>query len=319
MGVTPPRDLDAAYRLDYFSQRGPAFGVSAAYQGGHITDTTRQPWEFNGDFKAYFVYDQGEDDLNRQPVRVNNPQTLRGRVLWEHTHYFPDGWEGQLRAGWVSDATFLEQWYRRDYETEPPLSVSGYLKHQHDTEVTTFLIDIQPSHVVTTSDLEQEQFEVEHYPEIGYRRIGDGILDNQLTFFSDNTVDAIKFQQSRTSLIDQGYTPSGGITPGLPSLGTTGVFPHTFFRENFRQEVDYPLTAGPIRVVPYTMGILTQYSNSPQGGEITRLLAGTAHRFSTAFWKVDPFAQSDLFDIHQIRHVIEPQVNLFTSAQNIAH
>jgi lipopolysaccharide export system protein LptA len=319
LGLKPSKDLDAAYRLDYFSERGVGFGVSAAYQGGYITDTTRQPWEFNGDFKAYFVNDMGQDDLNRALIKNYDDETLRGRVLWEHTHYFPDGWEAQLRAGWVSDATFLENWYRQDYETELPLSVSGYLKHQHDTEATTVLFDIQPSHVVTSSDLEQEQFEVERYPEIGYRRIGDGILDNQLTFFSENTVDALKMQPSRDPLSEQGYNVKAGISPGLPSLGTTGVFDHTVFRENFRQEVDYPLTLGPIRAVPYTMGILTQYSNSPKGGEITRLFAGAGARFSTAFWKVDPYAESDLFDIHQIRHIIQPEVNLFTSAENIEH
>jgi len=319
LGTMPSKDLDAAYRLDYFSERGPAFGLSAAYQGGYITDTTRQPLEFEGDFKAYFIHDMGQDDLNRGLIKEYNDETLRGRVLWEHTHYFPDGWEAQLRAGWVSDATFLEEWYRQDYETELPLSVSAYAKHQQDTEATTFLLDIQPSHVVTTSDLEQEQFEVERYPEVGYRRIGDGVLDNQLTFFSDNTADAIKMQPSRDPLVEQGYDPKAGVSPGLPSLGTTGIFPHTVFRENFRQELDYPVTAGPIRVVPYTMGILTQYSNSPNGGEITRLLAGAGARFSTAFWKVDPYAESDMFDIHQIRHIIQPEVNLFTSAQNIGH
>ena len=276
LGLQPTKDLDAAYRLDYFSERGFGFGLSAAYQGGYITDTTRQPWEFSGDFKAYFVNDMGQDDLNRALIKNYDNEILRGRVLWEHTHYFPDGWEAQLRAGWVSDATFLENWYRQDYETELPLSVSGYLKHQHDTEATTVLFDIQPSHVVTSSDFEQEQFEVERYPEIGYRRIGDGILDNQLTFFSDNTVDALKMQPSRDPLSEQGYNVKAGISPGLPSLGTTGVFPHTVYRENFRQEVDYPITAGPIRVVPYTMGILTQYSDSPKGGEITRLFAGAA-------------------------------------------
>jgi hypothetical protein len=319
LGMTPSKDVDAAYRLDYYSERGPGLGLSAAYQGGNITDTTRQSESFNGDFKAYMVEDKGTDDLNRGPIKDGSGERVRGRILWEHTHYFPDGWEAQLRAGYVSDATFLEQWYRRDYETELPLSVSGYIKHQQETEATTVLVDIQPSRVVTTSDMAQEQFEVERYPEVGYRRIGDGVLNNQLTFFSDNTAAALKFQVSQTSLVDQGYNPKAGIIPGLPAEGTTGVFPHTLYRENFREEIDYPITAGPIRVVPYGMGILTQYSNSPNSGEITRLLAGAGARFSTSFWKVDPNAESDLFDIHQIRHIITPEVNLFTSAQNISH
>jgi hypothetical protein len=319
LGAVPPHDLDAAYRLDYYSERGPAFGISGAYQGGYINDTTKQPWDFTGDFESYFVDDMGHDDLNRGPIHENDGDTLRGRLLWEHTHYFPDDWEAQLRAGWVSDATFEEEWFRRDYETQLPLDVSAYLKHQQDTEAFTLLFNIDPSHVVTSAEGQQEQFEVEQYPEIGYRRIGDGIVDDQLTLFSDNTLDALKFQQSTASLVDQGYSPKNGITPGLPSLGTTGVYGHTVFRENFREEVDYPFTLGPLRVVPYGMGILTQYSNSPMGGEITRLMAGAGVRLSTAFWKIDPNAESDLFDIHQIRHVIQPELNLYTSAQNISH
>jgi hypothetical protein len=48
-----------------------------------------------------------------------------------------------------------------------------------------------------------------------------------------------------------------------------------------------------------------------------RFMAGGGVRISTQFWKVDDTAESDLFDIHRVRHVIEPGVNLFTSAQNI--
>ncbi len=47
-------------------------------------------------------------------------------------------------------------------------------------------------------------------------------------------------------------------------------------------------------------------------------MVGAGTRITTELWKVDPTAQSDLLDIHQIRHVIEPEVNFFTSAMNIS-
>src|SRR5207302_10354433 len=57
------------------------------------------------------------------------------------------------------------------------------------------------------------------------------------------------------------------------------------------------------------------YSDTPNDGRRDRVLVGTGVRVNTAFWKVDDTAQSDLFDIHRLRHVIEPELNLFTSSQ----
>ena len=64
------------------------------------------------------------------------------------------------------------------------------------------------------------------------------------------------------------------------------------------------------------MGRYTQYSNSPDGDAQSRLMAGAGTRVSTQFWKTDPAAESDFFDIHQLRHVIQPEMNFFTSAMN---
>jgi hypothetical protein len=46
-------------------------------------------------------------------------------------------------------------------------------------------------------------------------------------------------------------------------------------------------------------------------------MVGAGIKIATSFWKVDDAAESDLFDIHRIRHIIEPEINLFTSAQTI--
>jgi hypothetical protein len=91
------------------------------------------------------------------------------------------------------------------------------------------------------------------------------------------------------------------------------------YRGDFRQEVDYPFSLGQFRMVPYVVGRYTWYSQSPDAGQSSndRLFAGAGMRITTAFWKVDDTAKSDLFDIHRLRHVIEPELNLFTSAQSL--
>ena len=48
-------------------------------------------------------------------MQAAGARRARGRVLWEHQHFFPQDWQVQLRAGYVSDATFLEEYFPRDF------------------------------------------------------------------------------------------------------------------------------------------------------------------------------------------------------------
>src|SRR5205814_3065059 len=135
------------------------------------------------------------------------------------------------------------------------------------------------------------QFEVEREPQIGYHRIGDSFGGDNFTFFSDNSLAGLRFNRSGYTLAEQGF--NNVATPGLPSEGLVGatgpprVPQDQMYRGDFRQEIDYPLTAGEFKVVPYVIGRYTQYSNSPNAAEELRAFAGTGVRVTTAFWAVD--------------------------------
>jgi hypothetical protein len=332
LGRLPPKDLDLSYRLDWFSDRGPAAGLDGEYGGGFITQQDKQPWNFTGRFTSYLVKDHGDDELGRRRLDVEPPDEWRYRFIWEHQHFFPDDWQLQLSTGLFSDATFYEQWFKREFDGSRPIDTAIYLKRQKQTEAFTFLYSIQPNDFVTTSDLQQEQTEIERVPEIGYYRIGDNLGPSRgeegLTFFSENRVGALRFQGSSSPLRaadgergGQGFRPVADeerrALPGLPSFGQTGTPTDVTYRGDFRQEVDFPFTMGQFRFVPYVMGRYTVYSESPDGSNNDRLLGAAGMRLTTAFWKVDDHAHSRLLDIHRLRHVIEPEVNAFTSAQTI--
>lgn len=323
LGQIPPQDVDAQLNLDYFNERGPAGGLDGRYAGGFVTENTKQPWAFEGSWQSYIVDDHGVDDLGRKRLDVTPEQDLRYRLVWEHQHFFPDNWQVQLSAALISDPTFQEEWFRNEFAKQRPLDTAIYIKHQENTEAFTFLYSIQPNDFVTTSDLQQEQAEIERVPELGYHRIGESIGDSGLTFFSDNVIGGLRFQNSSTPLsVPDGSDGGQGFrnidSPGLPSYGTTGKPTRVTYRGDFRQELDYPFSLGQFRVVPYVMGRYTWYSQSADPNESSddRLFAGMGMRMTTAFWKVDDSAKSELFDIHRLRHVIEPEINLFTSAQS---
>jgi hypothetical protein len=336
LGQPPPEDLDVEYALDYLGDRGIAGGIDADYEGGFVTETTRQRWAFEGELDSYFVNDRGIDTFGRLPtpvidvnpdpaiedLRVDRPDSeFRGQALWKHQHFFPGDWQLQVRAGYVSDPTFLETYFRRDFNQGDPHDVSFYLKRQRDTEAATFLTSVQPNNVVTTADLMQERFEVERLPEFGYRRIGDGFAADDggpfrgMTLVSTNTVSGLRFNRSTASLRELGFSDTLG--PGLPSLGRTGVTGDTTYRGDFRQEVSFPVSLGQFRFLPYLVGRYTGYSDAPGGGEEHRLYSAVGARVSTAFWKVDEGVESRMFDLHRMRHVVEPELNVYASGTNV--
>jgi len=343
LGILPPPDVDANLRLDYFGERGPGFGVDVNYGGGYVTQTSKQPWNFQGTFKSYFVPDdQGIDDLGRHRADVPPPQTFRGRIRWEHQQFLPNDWQVQLKSGWVSDPNFLEEWFEPEFNDGPPLETSFYAKKQKDSEALTLLVTFQPNNIVTTSNLYQETvgpiipglfeptaankpFEIERLPEIGYHRIGESIGD-RATLFSDNVFSGLRYNPGVATL---GFVPPNseslgfrspnkkfpeGVLPGIPAQGTTGTTNEWIYRGDFREEVDFPFGVGQLRFLPYVMGRYTGYSDSPNLGQLNRFYTGAGLRINTAFWKIDNSAESELLDIHRVRHVIEPELQLFTSA-----
>ncbi|MDB5319450.1 MAG: hypothetical protein JWN40_1081 [Phycisphaerales bacterium] len=333
LGRLPPEDVDAALRLDYFNSRGPGGGLNGNYAGGYVTEQTKQPWAFEGKWETYFINDHGIDDLGRRRLDVDPDQSLRYRMAWEHNHFFPDNWQVQLTGALISDATFQEEWFRSNFEKQRPLDTAIYLKHQEQSEAFTLLYSIQPNDFVTAGTLMQEQVEVERVPEVGYHLIGQSLGEEGLTLFSDNTIGGYRFQGSNAPIFVPGKSTDdvtdlvrrregfrASDSPGLPSFGKTGTPTRVTYRGDFRQEVDYPFTLGQFRMVPYVMGRYTWYSQSPDANQSSndRILAGAGLRMTTAFWKVDDSAKSEIFDIHRLRHVVEPEVNLFTSAQTLS-
>jgi hypothetical protein len=327
LGRVPPEHLDTSVSLDYFADRGAGLGMDAAYDGGLVTSTTRQPWNFTGDLTAYIVPDdQGVDNLGRDRAKIDPGDEIRGRALWQHQHFFPDHWQLQLQAAWVSDATFMEEWFEREFNTEGPQETSIYFRRAEGPEAITFLTSVQPNEMVTTADMLQEQFEVERLPVIGYDRIGDSLGRDTLTVFGNATLAGLRFRQSVASLADQGFgAASGG--PGLPSVGVVpftdpflapmAIDDELVYRADVREQVDYPTQLGPIHAVPYLMGRATAWSDSPEGTGQQRLMGGAGLRVGTAFWRVYDDTESRMLDLHRIRHVVEPELHLFTSAATL--
>jgi len=80
-----------------------------------------------------------------------------------------------------------------------------------------------------------------------------------------------------------------------------------------------PLQLGDLKVVPYVTGRLTVWDDAfpeTESGSTTRAWGGGGIRSSMQFWKVYNDVESAFFDVHRLRHVIEPQFNVFAVASD---
>lgn len=324
LGRPHPNDLDVSYRADYLTKRGPATGLDADYKGGLVTETTAEPWNFQGDLRSYLIYDNGTDRFKGGRRDVEPPRELRGKVLFEHQHFLPEDWQVQIRAGYSSDPTFLEQFFQNDFDTQLPYELAFYAKRQRDSEQLSLLGTTTLNNFPTTADLVQEQTFVQRYPELAYRRVGDSLLDDRFTFFSDNVGSVLSFKNASSDpfnpAFDQGYRIRQKFDdpfPGFPSFANTGTSESTVLRGDLRQELDFPVQLGQFKVVPYATGRYTGYTDSPSGNAQNRVYAAVGTRVTTAFWATNDAFESELFDIHRVRHIIEPVVNLYTSGTTV--
>jgi hypothetical protein len=314
LGIPRPHGLDVSFLADFFGKRGPATGLDSTYTGSNIDQDSKEVTDYSGLVRSFVIFDRGIDTLGGDRTDVVPPDQYRGKFLFEHQQTLPDNWQVQLRYGYSSDPTFLEEYYPDEFYDNQPYNAQAYVKHQQDTEALTFLADADTNRFPSTSDQQQEQFDVEKLPEAGYQRIGDSLAGDTLTFYSSNSVDRLRFDKSHYSLDQEGYV---GISPGLPSEGYTGTITSPVGRGDTRQEIDYPIQLGQIKVVPYVMGRDTGYTDSPGDDAKNRVYGAAGVRITTDFWKVDDLADSDLFDLHRVRHIIEPEINLYTSGETV--
>jgi len=124
------------------------------------------------------------------------------------------------------------------------------------------------------------------------------------TWFSENRAGLVRYRAAEEEIFLLLREGSDG-----PSSGTTA-------RVDSRQEVEFPLDLGPVRLVPFVSARGTLWDDSPYAGGLTRGFATYGVRGSMYFSRVYPDVQRDLLDIHSVRHIIKPHLVAWGSVSN---
>ncbi|MFH0981471.1 MAG: hypothetical protein V2A79_08030 [Planctomycetota bacterium] len=283
LGLETPVGFDATLGLDYFSKRGPGIGLDLDYQRDN----------YFGLVRGYYIHDTGQDTLPGL-FRDNEPDTQnRGRLTFRHRQYLPDDWQLTLEASYISDKNFLEEYFESEFDKGKEQETLFYLKKQRDTWAFTLLGQWRILDSLT---------QTEHLPDLGFRLLGQPLGDFA-TLYSENRAGWVRYRAADRNLYDFYRFFQWG--PRVDSSGVTG-------RVDSRQEVDTPLTLGPVKVVPFGAVRGSAWDDSPQDGGLTRVFGSGGVRGSMYLWRLYD-TQSDLWDIHGMRHIVKPDFTAWAS------
>ena len=260
--------------------------------------------------------------MTRTATRAASPQ-------WQHRQYLTNGSEISVESAYVSDETFLEEFFRDEAYEAKEYETSFYWKKQYDDEALTFLTrydltDFTPQ--LTT--LQSPGYTVDKAPEVAYYRTGTSLGDGRLTWFSDNRAGFVRARPGEDTPLDRGFGNTASMTLfGIPNtmafddaLFAAGVPDEWVFRADSRQEISAPMKVGDFTVAPYAVGRITAYDEdfSAYAGEDDklRLWGSVGTRASTQLHKSFD-AQSNLLDVNGIRHIIEPSVDVSYAGESL--
>jgi len=319
-GRPQPEGVSLLGRVDYLGDRGPALGVNLDY------DLPR----FSGFLDGYVVgQDHGEDKIGgRRDIAFDGD--TRGYLLWRHRQRLRNDWDLSLEISQVSDETFLEEFFLPEAELSKPYENSIYLKKQEQDLAFTFLAQYDSiGFTPQTTILQSQGYTVEKQPELGYYRIGTSLWGDRLTYSSQTRLSRMRIRAGKDTPSRRGLTSlQSRLLLGIPNttsfenaIAAAGISSDYRLRFDSRHEIQSPLKAGIFDVVPYAVGRVTLYDDdfAEFSGEDdnTRLWSTLGVRVHAQVNKIFEDVEDAVLDLHRLRHVIEPRLDVFWSGSTI--
>ncbi len=321
LGKEEPDGVRANLELDWLGEHGAGVGIDVDYQREDMF----------GRFDGYaLLNDNGDDDLP-QRADIEQDGELRGYASLQHRQTLPNGIDLSLEAGYVSDETFLEEFFPGLAEEAKPLESSIYLNRQEEeTQVTALLKADANDFVSQLAWLQTPGYTVDRLPEVAYNRVGTPILDGVATWYSQNSASVLRLNVGEDTPSDRGFNDAQALrTFGIladtsyeDAARAAGLPNDAVLRADSRQEVVVPLELGDVNITPFAVGRVTAYDDGFEefnGGndDSVRLWGQVGTRLSTELSRSYDDVSNAVLDVDGIRHIVEPNATVSFAESSI--
>ncbi len=276
--------------LDYLSERGPAVGTEVDFTG---KDMFGLPGPYTGMIKLFGMYDDGTDVLGGGRGEFDDHPLWRGRALFRDNQTIFDQFNFQTQLSLISDTNFLEQYYKQEFDTDINNETYQYVRQQKDNWAWTLLAKEHVRDWVT---------EDVWLPRVDGYLIGQSFFD----LFTYNVWGSAGYAELRPTSVPPGPWPPEQATDQTNSTG----------RFDLEQELSLPFYLGPVKLVPYGVLDLTQYTDDLNGDSVGRVYGGGGVRASMPLSRLYPNVESELFNLNGLYHKIVFGANYFVAHTN---
>ena len=293
----PPVGTDWDISLDYLSKRGFGHGMSYLYHRDHVCDI---PGPVAGMADYWGIFDNGYDNLGIDRSHVKPDVDYRYRLLWQHRQQLPEGFTFSAEVGKISDRNFLEEFYKREWDELKDQTTDVELKRLHENTSLSLFAQVRLDDFFT---------ETQWLPRLDHYWLGESLLGNSLTWYEHSNVG---YAQFRTATLPNAASGDEAVSH-LPweAQNASGE------RLITRNEIDFPLQLGPVKVVPYALGELGHWGEDLAGNQVNRAYYQAGIRSSMPMWSVDPSVESALWNVHGLAHKVEFEAEYSHSQSNI--
>lgn len=319
LGIDRPDGLRSRLLLDWYFDRGPALG-------------TRTSWDFpkhEGDLFGYLLPDDYGEDVLSSGARRGRDGEVRGLVIAKDRWTIDRNWTLFLEGNYVSDENFVDAFFRRIAANERELTNSAFLRYVAGNSGFTFQAkgtfnDFTVNQYLLTS----LGYTVDKLPEAAYYRIADDLLGQwapgALTWTHEYRASRMRLNFTEPTVAELGFNTSAraraafGLTPSetlADSLRAAGLSESEVLRFDTRQELTGNVDFGVAKLTPFVVGRFTGYDEGFEqfsgNDDQERFFYASGARLSTQITRVYNDAESDTFDIHRLRHILEPNVTVW--------
>jgi len=286
-GIEEPPGLSLNLLADYYSDRGPGGGLSGNYFGDDLFGVDDH---FRGTGIGYYVHDDGLDSLGRFRNDMEPSTNDRYRFKWRHRHDFPVNAHINAELGIISDRNMLEQYFEREFDADKDQENLIYgTQSLNDWGLGNWSYEL-----IGQAPINEFETVTGWYPKGDLWGLSEPLFGDWITW-SSHTVAGygdIEPADPDDYMMEKYFEP----LPYAPDVEGANFMT--------RHQLDLPLMAGPVNIVPFAMGEAAFWEEGIDGDSVGRLTSSIGTRASVQFQRIFPNVYNPILGLNGLAHKI---------------
>ena len=292
----PPAGTEWDLSLDEMTMRGFGFGSNFLYHGNDIFGL---PGPTQGLLDSWAISDKGFDNLGIDRPHVTPDVTFRDRLLWQHREQLPNGFQVTAEVGEISDRNFLQQYFQDEWTNLKDQTTDVELRQTQGNTTWNLFGQVRLDNFFT---------QTQWLPRADHYWLGQSLVADRLTWFEHSSLGYAQFRTASLPNSTPGDEPVNHMS--WEAANRQGE------RLVTRNEFDWPIEAGGMKVVPYVLGELGRWGEDLEGNPLDRAYYQAGVRGNLPMTYVDPTVESDLWNVHGLAHKVDFNFEFLHSDSN---